>query len=89
MADKNINELSQIEALDDEALLVVEQGGEAKKMSGAQLRTFAEQAGMDAVKPSVEAAQKAAGDAVDVMAAAKNKIRKVISMLDKEVKTDG
>ena len=63
MADKNINELSQIEALDDEALLVVEQGGEAKKMSGAQLRTFAEQAGMDAVKPSVEAAQKAAGDA--------------------------
>lgn len=89
MADKNINELSQIEALDDEALLVVEQGGEAKKMSGVQLRTFAEQAGMDAVKPSVEAAQKAAGDAVDVMAAAKNKIRKVISMLDKEVKTDG
>ena len=63
MADKNINELSQIEALDDEALLVVEQGGEAKKMSGVQLRTFAEQAGMDAVKPSVEAAQKAAGDA--------------------------
>lgn len=61
MADKNINELSQIEALDDEALLVVEQGGEAKKMSGVQLRTFAEQAGMDAVKPSVEAAQKAAG----------------------------
>lgn len=63
MADKNINELSQIEALDDDALLVVEQGGEAKKMSGVQLRTFAEQAGMDAVKPSVEAAQKAAGDA--------------------------
>ena len=29
------------------------------------------------------------GDAVDCMAAAKNKIRKVISMLDKEVKTDG
>ena len=29
------------------------------------------------------------GDAVDVMAAAKNKIRKAVSMLDKEVKTDG
>lgn len=29
------------------------------------------------------------GDAVDCMAAAKNKIRKVVSMLDKEVKTDG
>ena len=29
------------------------------------------------------------GDAVDCMAAAKNKIRKVISMLEKEVKTDG
>lgn len=63
MADKKINELSQIEALDDEALLVVEQGGEAKKMSGAQLRTFAERAAEDAIEPSVEAAQKAAGDA--------------------------
>lgn len=29
------------------------------------------------------------GDAVDCMAAAKNKIRKVVSMLDKEVETDG
>ena len=29
------------------------------------------------------------GDAVDCMSAAKNKIRKVVSMLDKEVKTDG
>lgn len=29
------------------------------------------------------------GDAVDCMAAAKNKIRKVVSILDKEVKTDG
>ena len=29
------------------------------------------------------------GDAVDCMAAAKNKIRKVVSMLGKEVKTDG
>ena len=29
------------------------------------------------------------GDAVDCMAAAKSKIRKVISMIEKEVKTDG
>ena len=29
------------------------------------------------------------GDAVDCMAAAKNKIRKVVSMIEKEVKTDG
>ena len=29
------------------------------------------------------------GDAVDCMAAAKNKIRKVISIIEKEVKTDG
>ena len=29
------------------------------------------------------------GDAVDCMAAAKQKIRKVVSMLEKEVKTDG
>lgn len=29
------------------------------------------------------------GDAVDCMAAAKNKIRKVVSMLEKEVETDG
>ena len=29
------------------------------------------------------------GDAVDFMAAAKSKIRKVISMIEKEVKTDG
>lgn len=29
------------------------------------------------------------GDAVDCMAAAKSKIRRAVSMLDKEVKTDG
>ena len=29
------------------------------------------------------------GDAVDCMAAAKNKIRKVVSMIEKEVKTAG
>lgn len=29
------------------------------------------------------------GDAVDCMAAAKSKIRKAVSMLDKEEKTDG
>lgn len=29
------------------------------------------------------------GDAVDVMAAAKSKIRRVVATLDKEVKTDG
>lgn len=29
------------------------------------------------------------GDAVDVMAAAKSKIRRVVAELDKEVKTDG
>ena len=50
---------------------------------------------MDDIKKELEDALKIlgmimlSGDAVDCMAAAKNKIRKVVSMLDKEVKTDG
>ena len=61
MADKNINELSQIDALDDEALFVAEQDGKAKKLSGAQLRKFAEDsataAAEKAIVPVVENAQ--------------------------------
>ena len=50
---------------------------------------------MDDIKKELDDALKIlgmimlSGDAVDFMAAAKNKIRKVVSMLDKEVKTDG
>ena len=50
---------------------------------------------MDDIKKELEDALKIlgmimlSGDAVDCMAAAKNKIRTVVSMLDKEVKTDG
>ena len=50
---------------------------------------------MDDIKKELDDALKIlgmimlSGDAVDCMAAAKNKIRKVVSMLDKEVKTDG
>ena len=50
---------------------------------------------MDDIKKELEDALKImgmimlSGDAVDCMAAAKNKIRKVISMIEKEVKTDG
>ena len=50
---------------------------------------------MDDIKKELEDALKIlgmimlSGDAVDCMAAAKNKIRKVVSMLEKEVKTDG
>ena len=58
MADKNIGVLPQAEAMDDEALLVVEQGGEARKMSGAQLRKFAE-----------DVAKEAAGEAIDPVVA--------------------
>ena len=50
---------------------------------------------MDDIKKELEDTLKIlgmimlSGDAVDCMAAAKNKIRKVISMIEKEVKTDG
>lgn len=42
MADKNIGALPQIDDLNDDSLLVVEQNGEAGKMTGAQFRGFAE-----------------------------------------------
>ena len=56
MADKNISMLPKIESLDDDSLLVVEQGGKAGKMTGAQFREFAEAA----VDPHVDAATNAA-----------------------------
>lgn len=41
MADKTIGELPAIISLDDDALLVVEQQGQAVKLSGAQLKDYA------------------------------------------------
>lgn len=59
MADKNIGALPQAGDLYDDSLFVVEHSGEAKNVSGKQIKDFAKQ-GVDAY---VTAAQKAAQDA--------------------------
>lgn len=64
MADKNIGALEQISELNDESLLVVEQNGEAGKMTGAQFKKYAQ----DSVEAEVEAAKKAAEEAAKIAA---------------------
>ena len=59
MADVTIGELQQVTALDDSSLLPVEQGGQAKSVSGALLKQYAR----DGVEQYVSAAQQAAEDA--------------------------
>ena len=68
MADKNISMLNPIGSLDDDSLLVVEQGGKAGKMTGAQFREFAE----DCVAPYSDAARTDAVLAVEAKNAAQN-----------------
>ena len=65
MADKTIGDLTQAESIGNEDLFVLEQGGDAKKLKGAQLVKYAQ----DAVGEQVTAA---AGSATDAENAAQN-----------------
>ena len=63
MADKNIGSLPQAEQVNDDALLVLEQQGQAMKMTGAQIKDFARQ-GVDVyVTSAQDAAKNAAASA--------------------------
>ena len=59
MADKTIGYLTQAESIGSEDLFVLEQGGEAKKLKGARLVKYAQ----DAVSTQVTAATEAAESA--------------------------
>ena len=59
MADKTIGDLTQAESIGGEDLFVLEQGGEAKKLKGARLVKYAQ----DAVSVQVTAATEAAESA--------------------------
>lgn len=59
MADKTIGDLTQAESIGSEDLFVLEQGGEAKKLKGARLVKYAQ----DAVGEQVTAAAGSATDA--------------------------
>lgn len=69
MADKNIGALPQAAQLDDDSLLVVEQQGQAMKMTGAQFKEFGKQAVIGQVQDYVDAAEAAAAQAVDAVRA--------------------
>lgn len=59
MADKQISNLPAATSVDDSALFVIEQQGEAMKATGAQWKGYA----IQAVQPYVNQIQEAAGDA--------------------------
>lgn len=65
MADKTIGDLTQAESISSEDLFVLQQNGEAKKLKGARLVKYAQ----DAVGEQVTAA---AGSATDAENAAQN-----------------
>ena len=64
MADKAIGELPAASAVQDADLIPVQQGGSAKKMTGAQFRQWAQSSVSQYVSDAQEAAQ-AAGDAAE------------------------
>ena len=59
MADKTIGDLTQAESIGSEDLFLLEQGGDAKKLKGARLVKYAQ----DAVGAQVTAATEAAESA--------------------------
>lgn len=69
MADSNIGALPQAPQLDDDSLLVAEQQGQAMKVTGAQFKEFGRQAVIGQVQGYVDAAEKAASEAVDAVSA--------------------
>ena len=66
MADKSIGSLQTVPQLNNGSFFVVEQLGKAMKVTGAQVKGFAQ----DAVKPQVEAAKQAATQAEQSSASA-------------------
>lgn len=64
MPDSNIGSLPQVPNLNDESLMVVEQQGQAMKMTGAQFKDFGRQSVVAEVQEYVDEAQQAAEDAV-------------------------
>ena len=69
MADKNIGALPQVPQLMDDSLMVVEQQGQAMKMTGRQFREFGKQAVMAEVQELVDAAETAAESAIGAVKA--------------------
>ncbi len=67
MADKNIGALELAPQLDDGSLLVVEQQGQAMKVTGAQFKEFGRQAVISQVQGYVDQAETAANRAVDAV----------------------
>lgn len=63
MPDKNIGSLPQVPTLDDSSLMVVEQQGQAMKMTGAQFKEFGKQGLVADMQGYVNAAQQAAEEA--------------------------
>ena len=59
MADLTIGQLTKAAEMTDDALLPLEQGGEARVITGALIKRYA----LDSVQPSVDAAEAAAGRA--------------------------
>ena len=59
MADKTIGDLTQAESIGSEDLFVLEQGGEAKKLKGARLVKYAQDAVGEQVTAATEAAESA------------------------------
>jgi len=69
MADRNIGALDRVPQLDDDSLLVVEQQGQAMKVTGAQFKEFGRQAVIGQVQGYVDAAQAAAEQATSAVSA--------------------
>ena len=59
MADLTIGQLTKAEEMTDDALLPLEQGGEARVINGALIKRYA----LDSVQPYAEASESAAGRA--------------------------
>ena len=66
MADKNIGALPLAPDLYDDSMLIVEQQGQAMKLSGAQFRAFGKQAVIEEVQDYVDQAQEAADSIVNM-----------------------
>lgn len=69
MADKSIGSLPQVPQLMDDSLMVVEQQGQAMKMTGRQFREFGKQAVMAEVQDLVDQAEAAAESATGAVQA--------------------
>ncbi len=63
MPDKTIGALPQVPSLDDSSLMVVEQQGQAMKMTGAQFKEFGKQGLVADMQGYVDKAQQAADSA--------------------------